>query len=121
MTAVLQCAFSRNEFADTNTLSPHHPLANGITFIPSPISPASGSGLLCTTDTGAYTFTPDTPLGTFHLDTSRARCIYTYRVEPAENPERDPFPRIAIEERRLLGHSECGAPDGVHPDEEGNL
>lgn len=72
------------------------------------------------TDTGRFVFDPDKRMGTLRIDHQRAASIYTYRVEPASDPDVDPFPSVDAA-RELLWDSECGVPDGVHPDEKGNL
>lgn len=95
-------------------------LANGVTFIPDPREPQSGKGLLVATDTGRSSFDPDKRMGILRIDHRRPATIYTYRVEPCSQPDVDPFPRVDAA-RELLWESECGVPDGVHPDERGNL
>ncbi|CAO1616815.1 unnamed protein product [Sympodiomycopsis kandeliae] len=95
---------------------------NGVTFVPDPCHPLeSGKGLLVVTDTGRFTFEANENLGTLKVDDDRPACIYTYRVEPAVCPDLNPYPRVHVNGRRLLWDSECGVPDGIHPDEQGNV
>lgn len=96
--------------------------ANGVTFVPDPrLSAEDGKGLLVSTDTGRFSFDADDHMGTLNVDQDRPACIYTYHVEPSMWPDVDPFPQVYVGERRLLWDSECGGPDGVHPDEQGNV
>jgi hypothetical protein len=99
---------------------PTYTSVNGVTFVPDPCDPASGNGLLVTTDTGRFGFTPNGKMGDFVVDESKPSSLYTYQVTPSSDPG-DVFPHIHIGQRRLLGHSESPVPDGIHADELGNV
>lgn len=96
-------------------------VANGVTFVRDPSDPTSGKGYLVTTDTGRFTFKANGNMGVLIVDETRPACVYTYIIEPSPHPALDPFPIVRVDERQLLWESECGAPDGVHPDDNGNM
>lgn len=89
--------------------------------MPDPREPHSGKGLLVTTDTGRFTFEANDSMGVLQIDERKPASIYTYPVEPSRHPDLDPLPVIKVHERRLLWESESGVPDGIHPDERGNV
>lgn len=89
--------------------------------MPDPSDPTSGKGLLVTTDTGQFSFQPNETMGVLTVEDDRPACIYTYEVKPYLNGVTNVFSCIDAENRRLLGHSDCPVPDGIHPDELGNV
>ncbi|PWN32954.1 uncharacterized protein FA14DRAFT_165614 [Meira miltonrushii] len=102
---------------------------NGCTFVPDPNYPStSGVGALVTTDTGRLNFKhlrcPKSGKLSAHFvcDKGKPACIYAYPVNYQKDKCSPDHPFVDVERRQLVAHSSCsGAPDGIHPDEKGNV
>ena len=114
--------------------------ANGVTFVPDPSAPASsGRGLLITTETGRLGFVPEQndqgqTVPKFVVHPAKPACTYAYPVNyscstttDGGGTERVPvadvqgLPYVDTKMRFLVEHSTSGAPDGIHPDQKGNV
>ena len=104
-----------------------------MTFVPDPSAPSSsGRGLLITTETGRLSFVPEQAadgkvLPKFVVDESKPACMFAYAINYSssgsekEVADEQGFPHVDTSKRFLVEHSTSGAPDGIHPDEKGNV